>query len=375
MRSVVGICGLGVGVCSAVLAFPASRSAESPAAAPACKTGYAYAGAEESRTRAGIRASIGTVSAPKVESGHVAGWVGVGGPNAGPGGAAEWLQAGYSGFDTGQAEIYYEVGVPGKQPTYHTIEAGLRPTEHHLVSVLETRGKAGTWRVWVDDEPASQAFALVGSHGRLVPQAIGEDWRGSRRCNHFEYSFTRIQVAAAPGGAWAAPRRGYTYRSVGYRATKTGPASFVARSLAAAGTAEPPLLGAIARKLSGRQLTAGCARQSAASRESPSGRLLLAEILCETLVGYAVAEPWVPKARSAPGFAVAKNGLFFLRGVARSGHVTAANVDCRAVGWFYRVFRRLGATPAQALALRAELLRRRGSIVPKLVLSRSCPIR
>jgi hypothetical protein len=375
MRSSLGICGLAVGVCSAVLAFPASTSAESSAATLVCKVGYAYTGAEDSSTRAGIRAGLGTVSAPRVMSGHVGGWVGVGGPNAGPGGTAEWLQAGYSGFDTRQAEIYYEVATPGKPPAYHTIEAGLRPTEHHLVSVLENRGRVGTWRIWVDDEPVSPTFVLTGSHGRFVPQAIGEDWSGSRRCNHFEYSFTHIQVAAAPGGFWTAPRRGYTFRSIGYRATKTGPASFVARSVAAAATAEPPLLGAIARKLSGRRLTASCARQSAATRESPAGRLLIAAILCETLVGYAVAEPWVPRARSGPGFAVAKNGLLFLRGVARSGHVAPANLDCRAVGWFYRLFRRLGATPGQALALRGQLLRRRGSIVPSLALSQSCPIR
>jgi hypothetical protein len=92
------------------------------------------------------------------------------------------------------------------------------------------------------------------------------------------------------------------------------------------------------------------------------------------LVGYAAAQPWVPRARSRPGFLVAIRGLYFLRGVARAARVAASKVDCRALTTFYRAFRRLGATPNEALALRAELLRRRAGVVPKLALSSDCRI-
>ncbi len=42
----------------------------------------------------GISASLSSLGTPVVESGHVAGWVGVGGPGQGPGGANEWIQVG-----------------------------------------------------------------------------------------------------------------------------------------------------------------------------------------------------------------------------------------------------------------------------------------
>jgi hypothetical protein len=117
-----------------------------------------------------------------------------------------------------------------------------------------------------------------------------------------------------------------------------------------------------------------CVHQSPAALERPAGLLRVADLLCETLVGYGIAEPWVPPARSALGFKTAFRALLFLRGVARSAHVTRALVDCRAVGQFYRFFRGLGADADQALALRGSLLRNRSSIAPTLSLTAGCPI-
>jgi hypothetical protein len=140
-----------------------------------------YAGGQTKTPDAGIRATIGTVSPPKVVNGHVAGWVGVGGPNAGPKGRAEWRQAGYAAFDTGQAQVYYEVTVPGETPAYHTVKATLRSGERHLVGVLEVSKQSGGWRVWFDGRAVSPVLSLPGSHGKLVPQAIGETRNGSHR--------------------------------------------------------------------------------------------------------------------------------------------------------------------------------------------------
>jgi hypothetical protein len=67
----------------------------------------------------------------------------------------------------------------------------------------------------------------------------------------------------------------------------------------------------------------------------------------------------VPAARSEPGFRTSLRALFFLRAVARAAHLEPSQVDCRAVGQFYRFFRGLGANTRQALALRAALLRNR----------------
>src|SRR6266540_2948689 len=53
--------------------------------------GYAYAGLELPEARHGIGAALASVARPVVERGHVAGWVGVGGPGQGPNGTDEWL--------------------------------------------------------------------------------------------------------------------------------------------------------------------------------------------------------------------------------------------------------------------------------------------
>ena len=72
----------GLCVCTASLA---SAAASAPAGGETCNASYAYAGAENSSDRYGIRAVLTTIKAPKVtRSGHVAGWVGIGGPEAGP---------------------------------------------------------------------------------------------------------------------------------------------------------------------------------------------------------------------------------------------------------------------------------------------------
>ena len=96
--------------------------------------------------------------------------------------------------------------------------------------------------------------------------------------------------------------------------------------------------------------------------------------MCERLLGYALAEPAVPRADSAAGVAIVLTALDFLRGVARAGHASAAQLDCRAVGGLYRAFRALGATGDQALAVRSALLRARAKIRPALALRPSCPI-
>ena len=59
---------------------------------------YAYAGLQSAGKAHGIAATITALTTPTVDDGHVAGWIGVGGVDAGPGGAAEWLQVGYASF-------------------------------------------------------------------------------------------------------------------------------------------------------------------------------------------------------------------------------------------------------------------------------------
>jgi len=61
-------------------------------------TGYSYAGLSAVERSYGISAIVTPLDAFDVMNGHVAGWVGVGGPGEGPGGTNEWIQIGLSGF-------------------------------------------------------------------------------------------------------------------------------------------------------------------------------------------------------------------------------------------------------------------------------------
>ena len=357
---------------------PAAPSGAVPetSAAASCKKNYAYAGAQDAMQRSGIRANLSTSSPPAVKVGHVAGWVGVGGPGLGPGGSDEWLQAGYSALEGGTAEIYYELALPDKPAEYHTIKDRLSSSEKHLVSVLEVKGKNGSWKVWLDDKAVTQAISLPKSHGRFVPQAIAETWNaGTTKCNHYAYRFDKIQIAKAPGGSWGAPKGGYVWKDAQNIAKKTSKNSFDARStaaLAATPSRQPPLLGALASRLAGRTLTAVCVAQRVPVREHPPGRLLLSNTVCRRLLGYALAQPHGPSADSRAGFALAVTMFGFLRGVANAARARADRVDCRAFNLAYRAARVLGATRTQALGFRQALLQNRARLSPALSFHRGC---
>jgi hypothetical protein len=310
--------------------------------------------------------------------GHVAGWLGVGGTHAGPGGTREWLQIGYVGFDDGSDQIYYEVTLPRQADAYHTVRATVGPGEKHMIAVLESAVAPGSWRVWLDGAPVSPLIKLIGSHGRFLPEMIGETWNASRTaCNVYDYNFSDVRVAAAPGGVWTYGVAGQIYRDLHNRAIKLSPDSFRLRSVAAAGAAvpaPPPILGSLASRLAGRRLTVRCRSQALAARELPAGSLLLSRAVCAILDGYEVAQPNGARAREPAGLVVARTAFAFLRGVARAAHVAPERVDCNAIERFYRAMRRLGATPDEALALRATLLRSRATIQPRLELTPGCPI-
>ena len=177
----------------------------------ACNGGpYVYAGLAGKRQVAGVGAAL--VAAPlgfSVRSGHVAGWVGVGGPGQGPGGSDEWIQVGFSAFPAWNGnDLYYEVARPGARPVYSLIRAGVTSGTRVRVSVLELRGRRDWWRVWVNGSPASKPIHLPASHARWRPVVTAESWdAGSTGCNDFAYRFGAIRVVLRPGGTWV-PLRG-----------------------------------------------------------------------------------------------------------------------------------------------------------------------
>lgn len=188
------------------LAAVALASLAGASGALACGNGgYTYAGIASSSPAYGITALITPLPAFNVLSGHVAGWVGVGGPRQGPGGTDEWLQVGFSGFPAlAGSNMYYELMLPNGTPRYYQIAANVPVGKAARVAVLEMHKRPNYWRVWVNGSPASQPIRLPGSHGRWAPIVTAESWDGGTggSCNGFLYSFHQVSIARAPGGNW-----------------------------------------------------------------------------------------------------------------------------------------------------------------------------
>ncbi|HEY7420412.1 MAG TPA: hypothetical protein VH541_00250 [Gaiellaceae bacterium] len=219
-------------VAATVVATAALAGGAARALACGNSTGYSYAGVGASSPAYGIAATITPLDAFDVVNGHVAGWVGVGGPGEGPNGTNEWLQIGYSGYPslTG-SDIYYEVAMPRRVPSYHQIAAALPVGTVARVAVLEIRNRPNWWRVWLNHRPVSRPIRLPQSHGRWSPIATAESWDGGTggTCNTFLYSFRRVSLAHAAGGGWRQLTGGFAIRSAATRVERhRGAAAFFA---------------------------------------------------------------------------------------------------------------------------------------------------
>jgi hypothetical protein len=212
---------------------PAQGGGSGPGACGSAE--YAYAGFQSEQKAHGVSAGIVALNAPTVTDGHVGGWIGVGGTDAGPGGAAEWLQVGLASFspDPG-VRMYYELTVPGRDTKYVELDADVARGEKHEVAILEMSKRNAWWRVWVDHKPASAPIFLPKSHGSWYPQAVAENWNGGTgTCNAYAYRFSNVRLAHANGGSWKPLTDTYLFHDKGYRVVQTSrlPSSFVATSV------------------------------------------------------------------------------------------------------------------------------------------------
>ena len=114
----------------------ASDSTQS--ASTACHSSYSYAGISSPLRAHGVGAAVTALSAPRVLQGHVAGWVGVGGPGLGPGGSDEWIQVGLSAFPGSDSRMYYEVKQPGYDAKYVELKTQIAPEVKGLVTDVRT---------------------------------------------------------------------------------------------------------------------------------------------------------------------------------------------------------------------------------------------
>jgi hypothetical protein len=199
--------------------------------AAACgRNGYTYAGIFSPPPANGISATITPLTAFEVKSGHVAAWVGIGGPGKGPHGQDEWLQIGLSAFpDFNGNHLYYELALPGSTPTYTELEPNLPFGSSTRVAVLEVRDKPNYWRVWVNQSPASPPIHLPASHHRLQPTATAESWDGGTDgpCNTFLYRFRNLTTPRTRGG-WQPLTNAYTITDTNTHIRRSANGTFLA---------------------------------------------------------------------------------------------------------------------------------------------------
>jgi hypothetical protein len=170
----------------AFLAVFAGTAAAVPLSSPAptCTgSAYAYAGLYSNAPAPGIEANVTALA--QVPYGHVAGWIGVGGPNAGPGGQAEWLQTGLVTLAGNGSELYAEITQPGLSPRYLTLASEFAPGTTYRLAVVRVPDRPDAWQVMVDGKPATDPVSLPGSSG-VAPMAMSESWNGGMpNCNGF----------------------------------------------------------------------------------------------------------------------------------------------------------------------------------------------
>jgi hypothetical protein len=209
-----------VGVSLVAVLVGASSTAT---AGPSCagSNGYSYAGHQSDATGHGVRATIALTRSPSVAAGHVAGWVGVGGPGQGANGGDAWIQAGVASLPGMEPFVYTEVTREGRDPEFTLLEEGVAVGRAHRFAVLEVARRPGWWKIWVDGEPVTKPIRVRGSSGIWAPIATAESWNGGEAgCNSFAFRFERVSVAYGGGGAWRPFVSGHRFRDGSYSVRK-----------------------------------------------------------------------------------------------------------------------------------------------------------
>jgi hypothetical protein len=212
------------GVISAALALACSAPA-----ALACAAGYTYAGVYAKQPTPGVATSLSMLAMPSVDGGHVAAWVGIGGPGLGPGGSDEWLQVGLASFQTPVARLYYELALPGQTPQFFELGTGILPGFVVRVGVMELPYAPNSWVV-ITPKGIAGPFYLPRSHNRWQPVATAESWaKGGALCNSYSYSFENVELAEKHG-TWKPLRKSVTLQDPGWRVRKLSASTFNAGS-------------------------------------------------------------------------------------------------------------------------------------------------
>jgi len=225
-----------VGALAVAACVLVSTSAIDPGSASAAVSGcgstpYSYAGTQTKLGTHGIAATVTVEREAVVASGHVAGWIGVGGPGKGANGTDAWIQIGLNAVPGRGNVIYVEAWIPGQGQVYKQLDA-VPVGQQVRLAVLEVKGQPGTWRAWVDGRPVTDPVVLRGSErGTWQADALGESWRsGSQVCNSYAYRFENVRYATAAGGVWKRLAGTVSLQDPGYKLVRQAAGGFVVKS-------------------------------------------------------------------------------------------------------------------------------------------------
>jgi hypothetical protein len=196
---------LGATMLAALVGMSTQASAGGLCSAASARDGYSYAGHQATSRAHGIRATVTMTREPSVRAGHVAGWVGVGGPGQGAEGVDAWIQAGIAKLPGEKPFVYAEITRGDRAPEFIRVEKGVTSRRSHALAVLEMAGRPGWWRVWVDGRAVTAPVRMRKSSRRWAPIATAESWNaGTTACNGFGFRFETIEVSYGAGGSWRA---------------------------------------------------------------------------------------------------------------------------------------------------------------------------
>ena len=195
--------------------------------------GYAYAGHQATRVAHGVRATITPTAAANVTAGHVAGWIGVGGPGQGANGETLWLQVGVASMPQTPMMVYAEITRGGQAPVFVPLVQNVKVGDSHRVAVLEMSGRPNWWRVWLNGKAVTDPILLKNSTSRWRPIATAESWNGGQAvCNSFAFRFERVGIASSRGGSWSPFAPGFRFRDRGFAVNRLSAPPSTQRTLA-----------------------------------------------------------------------------------------------------------------------------------------------
>ena len=165
----------------------------------------------------GVRATVSTLKSPTVAAGHVAGWIGVGGPGQGPNGESMWLQTGIAAIPGSAPMVYVEIMRAGESPLFMSLRDDIEVGRTYSLTVLEMSHRPDYWRVWLNNQPVTEPIHLPGSTERWRPIVTAESWNGGEgTCNQFGFRFENVGIATSKGGSWRAFKPGYHFLDRGF---------------------------------------------------------------------------------------------------------------------------------------------------------------